>query len=243
VTRGPRRLGIFYKPPVPGRVKTRLVPPLTPHEAAELYAAFLDDTLTLARRTRVDEIILFDAGDPPGWVPPGGRKLRRLDQRGPDLGARMSVALEELLVPGPGNLAPPAAILLGSDAPTLPPSAVEDAFELLESGTGEIVLGPSPDGGYVLIGVCRVPGELLRTGIAWSTESTLRDTETRARELGWRVAHSPGGADVDTPGDLLRLLGELEVLEASPDRSTAPRSRSVLPTLRERIRGGADSSR
>ena len=63
-------LGIFYKQPVPGRVKTRLVPPLTPTEAAWLYNAMLTDSVQVAQRLLIDQVVLFEAADRPGWRPP-----------------------------------------------------------------------------------------------------------------------------------------------------------------------------
>lgn len=239
MTFGRRRLGLFYKQPVAGRVKTRLTPPLTPGEAARLYAAFLDDTLALVRSLTVDEIVLFEAGEPPGWIPDTGQGLPWLAQAEGDLGARMAAALDSLL-PRSGDLpASDSALLLGSDAPTLPAQAVEEAFRLLEADRGDLVLGPAPDGGYVLIGVRRTTGALLRDGIAWSSPTTLEDTEERARRLGWRPVRSPGGWDVDTPVDLRRLLVEVDALDRRGDRSIALRTRQVLRELRPRPAEGA----
>lgn len=230
--RGPRRLGVFYKEPVPGTVKTRLVPPFKPAEAAALYEAFLEDTLETVRGAGADEVVLFDGSAPPGWTPPGGQGLRRVPQVGADLGARMTAALDALLGGGPAGAAEPGiALLVGSDAPTLSGAAIRTAFELLEQDRGDLVLGPSPDGGFILIGVARPPGALLVADIPWSAPTTLEATERRARALGWRPVRSPGGADVDTPEDLARLRRELEGPTAPPGPPAAPRTRRVLAGL------------
>lgn len=229
MTSPPRRLGVFYKRPVPGRVKTRLSPPLSPGECAELYAAFLDDTLALVRALPVDDVVLFDGSDDPGWAPDSGSGFRRVRQVDGDLGVRMTEAIDELQrTPGGGG----AAVLIGSDAPTLHPGVITEAFDRLARGSADLVLGPATDGGYVLIGVSRRPGSLLLQEIAWSEATTLEDTEKRARALGWRTERTAGGTDVDTPEDLARLLDELGDPRTPEDGARALRTRAVLGTLR-----------
>jgi glycosyltransferase A (GT-A) superfamily protein (DUF2064 family) len=119
-----------------------------------------------------------------------------------------------------------AAVLIGSDIPTLPMAHVNRAFALL--GEHDLVLGPSDDGGYYLIGTHRPHPRLLRE-VTMSTPTVLRDTLAIAAELGLRAALLPGWYDVDTLADLARLRAELS---AAPT-TVAPHTRAWLATFAE----------
>lgn len=223
-----RRIGIFFKSPVAGRVKTRLCPPLTPAEAATLYAAFLADTIALCRNVAGAEITLFHAGESPTADPregvPGAGDLPWRTQAGDDLGARMAAALEALLADGPD---PVRALLVGTDHPDLPAGRIEAAFVALERS--DLVLGPTSDGGYYLVGLSRpVPG--LFEGIAWSTEVVYRQQVERAGTLGVTRATLPAWQDVDTPDDLVELRRRL-IATASIIPENAPSTRRALNSL------------
>lgn len=222
-----RRIGLFFKPPRPGQVKTRLVPPLTGEEAARLSAAFLEDVIAAARGVPGADIWLFNGGEPPDWRPDGCADLSLRPQQGRNLGDRMSRALDELLEDG---AAP--AMIVGTDAPTLSPAILEAAFEALEAGRCDLVLGPVPDGGYCLIGTTRPPGGLL-DGIAWSTSQVLAETEARAHRLGWRVIRTPGGYDIDTVPDLETLERECRDLDQAGDGRLALATRRLLREWRD----------
>lgn len=223
-----RRIGIFFKSPVAGRVKTRLCPPLDPAEAAMLYAAFLADTLSLCRGVAGAEITLFHAGESPTADPrealPGAAGLPWLPQAGDDLGARMAAALHTLLADGPG---PVRALLVGTDHPDLPAGRIEAAFAALERN--DLVLGPTSDGGYYLVGLSRpIPG--LFDGIAWSTEVVYLQQVERAAALGVTRATLPAWQDVDTPDDLAELRQRL-TLSASLNPEIAASTRRALNSL------------
>jgi rSAM/selenodomain-associated transferase 1 len=136
-------------------------------------------------------------------------------QRGDDLGARMARAFDELLALDVGG-----AILIGSDAPTLPRATLGQAVAAIAGA--DVVLGPSDDGGYYLIGL-RAPRPDLFAGIAWSTETVFAATIDRARAARLSTAILPSWFDVDTPGDLDRLVSSL----ADPG-TRAPHTRRVL---------------
>jgi rSAM/selenodomain-associated transferase 1 len=209
-----RRLLLFTKPARAGRVKTRLIGDLTPVEAAELHAAFLDDLLDRLRAGDF-ELRLAWALDPDEPLPAG--PVPGFRQLGEDLGERLYLALSE--VPG-------AVAALGSDHPTLPLELVHRAFERVEAGA-DVVLGPAEDGGYYLIALeggngGAVPRRLFE-GIDWSTERVLPQTLERCRELGLRVELLPMASDVDTPEDLRRLAARLAVEELG-----CPRTRALL---------------
>ncbi len=122
-------------------------------------------------------------------------------QRGAGLGERMRACLEDLLAEGFGK-----ALILGSDAPALPLRQVREARSALDGA--EVVLGPSADGGFTLIGATRTAPAMF-AGVRWSRPSTRRACLRAMREAGLSVAETPTEAyDVDTPRDLARLLAD-----------------------------------
>jgi len=203
-------LAVFAKAPIPGRVKTRLCPPLTAAQAARLHVAFVRDTvrkvaLHAPNSGGASRPILYHSGDPAGlhgpladlppvaWAPQGEG----------DLGARMA------RVPAP-------CLILGTDSPHLPAARLRQAVDALRES--DVVLGPADDGGYYLIGL-RAPQPALFDGIAWSTSQVLAQTLARAETLGLRVAVLPPYYDIDTPTDLRRLRTDLAagVVAGCPD--------------------------
>ncbi len=215
-----RRLSIFTKPAVPGRVKTRLVGDLSAGEAAALHAAFLGD---LAERlaTGAFELELAWALAPGEAVPEyrlgDGRLLPGVRQQGADLGERLFTALAA------GARRAPLVAAVGSDHPTLATATVEAAFDHLEAGA-RVVLGPATDGGYTLVAVrAEALARELFAEVPWSTERVLAVTLERCAALGEQPALLPPAADVDTPADLLRLAAEL-----ASHAGLCPRTRGLL---------------
>lgn len=186
-------------------VKSRLHAVLGAAPATLLYRCFLLDGLEAAAALPGVAPVL--AYSPPRAVramaavaPPG---MRLLAQPGGDLGARMVHLVARLLADGHR-----AALLIGSDLPTLPPAYLAEAARALGEGAADVVLGPAEDGGYYLIGLAR-PAPALFEGVAWSTGGVLAATRARARGLGLREHLLPIWYDVDTPADLGRLRREL----------------------------------
>lgn len=205
-------LGIFAKEPVPGRVKTRLSPPLTAEEAAALYRVCLEETVAAMAEGPFD-LVLFHAGDP-GFFRRAFPGLPLHPQDGRDLGQRMANALASLLADGYR-----AAALIGSDSPDLPSSLVEEAFAALEKA--DLVVAPSRDGGYVLVGESHHhPG--LFQDIPWSTRQVLAATRKRAAQLAVSHREVRGWEDVDDLPALRRLL------ERTPACAVARFARSRL---------------
>lgn len=196
-------LAVMAKAPRAGEVKTRLTPPLAPETAAALYRCFLLDTLETVRRVR-------DAFPLVAYAPPDAETdfaalapdLPRLPQTEGDLGARMARVTERLLGGGFD-----AVVVVGSDTPSLPVAYLDEAVRRL-AGDADLVLGPSDDGGYYLIGL-RAPRRDLLEGIAWSTGSVLDETRRRADAAGLRTSLLPGWFDVDTAADIERLRSTL----------------------------------
>lgn len=218
ITRPASQLGLFGKLPVAGTVKTRLSPPLTPEEASRLYAAFLEDMSRLRTWLAPIETTLF-------LVQSGEGEARRRPlpdwrhawQRGGDLGARLENAFADLHARGS------PVVLVGSDHPDLPVEYIHRAFELLKDS--DVVLGPTPDGGYHLIGTRENRAGLLAE-VEWSTSRTAAQTEHRITELGLEIAVGRPWPDVDTWEDVLELRQRLV-----RDPSAAPATARVLDSI------------
>ena len=126
-----------------------------------------------------------------------------LPQRGEKFGERLYLAVEDLFKCGFGSVC-----LIDSDSPTVPAENFAEAVELLSTTEDRVVLGPSDDGGYYLIGV-KKPHRHLFEQIDWSTERVLNQTMQRATEIGIEVKLLPTGYDVDDGASLRRLCNEL----------------------------------
>ena len=195
---------VFAKVPEPGRVKTRLCPPLAPKEAAALYEAFLRDALDRYARLGAapggPAVRLHLAGDPGPLADlvPTGVSVHR--QRGDGLGERMLLAFVEAFAAGHDR-----AVVVGTDHPTLPVDFVGLAFEALRDPL-TAVLGPSDDGGYYLLGLNEVAPDVF--DMAYSHEDVFGDTLERVMEAHLTPVVLPAHYDVDDGPALRRLADE-----------------------------------
>ena len=204
----PNALIVVAKRPQSGQTKTRLTPPLTPEAAAQLYEAFLGDTLDLMRRVPDARRII-------AYLPEGEEDYFRalapdfdlLAQKGNDLGERLDNALTYCLTSGFGK-----AVIMDSDSPTLPAECIADAFAALDAA--DLVLGPCDDGGYYLIGLKRPAPRLLRE-VQMSTPNVMSDTLALAESDGLTVHLLDTWYDVDTAAELERLEAELRSLNGN----------------------------
>ena len=228
IARGQCALAVMTKAPQAGQVKTRLVPPLTPQEAAELNKSFLRDTTStissatmtnlacgIAVYTPIGTESVYDDILPPDFI--------LLPQRGDNFGERLYFAAEDLFRCGFESVC-----LIDSDSPTVTAKSFSRAIELLSSGGDHIVLGPSDDGGYYLIGFNKLHSELFER-IDWSTDVVLNQTKQSARKIGLDVKLLTSGYDVDDAGSLRRLCNEL-LAETAPI-NVAPHTRRFLSEL------------
>jgi rSAM/selenodomain-associated transferase 1 len=184
---------LFAKAPVPGRVKTRLAGAVGPQRAAELHSAFvLDSVEKLTDFQNVADLELHTDTPTDAW--PRVAVTRALQCEG-DLGLKMFHRLNHEL--GRGR---PQAVIIGSDAPTLPGEYVR---ELLASAA-DVALGPTEDGGYYAI-ACRKVHPRMFEGVHWSTSVALNETEQAALGCGLTIARGKHWYDVDERRDLLRL--------------------------------------
>ena len=220
---------IFAKPATPGDVKTRLIPALTPQQAAEFHLAALADVVTIAGRVgeRVELHVAGDeddAGELRALYP--GHEVRR--QAEGDLGERMSQAFNDAFERGFDNVA-----IVGSDHPMLPSEFLIAALRHLRHA--DVAFGPSEDGGYYSVAVRRSSWPAARAvffNIPWSGPDVLMRTLESARSAELTVALAPGWYDVDRPEDL-RLVGR-----------DAPADSAALRYLKElwRRSGGSGTS-
>jgi hypothetical protein len=201
-------LAVMAKAPRAGKVKTRLQPPLSAEEAAALNVCFLRDTAeNIAAVVNEDGarglICYTPLGDEAafeGLLPEG---FALIAQRGDGFGERLLNAAEDILSCGFG-----AVCLIDSDSPTLPSSALRAAVGELAKPGERMVVGPSADGGYYLIGMKHAEPRLFER-ITWSTERVYAETMERAREAGMKLVELPKWYDVDDAVTLAVLEREL----------------------------------
>ena len=224
-------LAVMAKAPRAGKVKTRLAPPLTLEQSAALNICFLRDTTEniasvaasadaagLVCYTPVEDEAAFD-----GLLP---AEFRMIVQRGDGFGERLFAAAEDILACGFGSVC-----LIDSDSPTLPTFALRQAVDELKRDGDRVVLGPSDDGGYYLIGMKRAHPQPFHN-IKWSTESVYRETVQQVQDARLELIELPKWYDVDDAATLAVL--ERELLEnqrpafASLDGYDAKESRAFL---------------
>jgi rSAM/selenodomain-associated transferase 1 len=215
--RRPPAVAVMARVPGAGPVKSRLHGVLTPAQATGLYRCFLLDRLdALAAVPGIARVIAFTPAPARAQMaalaPPG---FRLLAQEGDDLSQRLTRLLDRLL--GDGH---PAALAMDSDSPTLPMAYVAEAARALAAAETDVVVGPTDDGGYYLIGVRARRPELF-AAMPWSTPDVLPTTLSRARSLGLEVRLLPPWFDVDTEADLRRLRAELRPACAGAVRTAA----------------------
>ncbi len=216
----PQALLIFAKWPEPGRVKTRLSPPLTKQEAASLYQYMLMDTLAATScLTGIHRMIFFDGdNDRAAFFQALAPDAAVYQQQGVNLGERLTAALATAFGLGYQSVA-----IIGTDSPHLDPQEICGAFSLLATDKADVVFGPSADGGYYLLGLRQSKPELFK-GIPWSSSDVLAVSLARAKSAGLRQVLLAPCFDLDTADDL-RRLAEL------PDAGAAPQTRSFLASL------------
>jgi rSAM/selenodomain-associated transferase 1 len=228
VASGVSALAVMTKAPRAGQVKTRLVPPLTPDEAAELNRCFLRDTsAAISIATKNGDArgiaVYTPTGAESAYVDVLPADFSLLPQRGGTFGERLYFAAEDVFRCGFESVC-----LIDSDSPTVPAANFSQAVKHLKGPADRIVLGPCDDGGYYLIGLKKLHGELFE-GIDWSTDRVLDQTMQRAGETGLEIKLLPTEYDVDDGASLRRLCDEL--LASGSDDSVAPLTRRFLSEL------------
>jgi rSAM/selenodomain-associated transferase 1 len=197
---------LFARTPQAGRVKTRLVPPLSEPDALRLYQAFLEDAAAIYAAPGRWGSVLEAEPDPddPALAALFPAPWRRQKQASGDLGERLAAAFEREFAGGA-----PSAVAVGSDHPAMERRLLEEAFARLALGS-EAAIIPAEDGGYCAIGLTAgVPVRDVFLEIPWSTSLGLSATRQRLAALGLSETVLEPAYDVDRPEDLDRLRRDL----------------------------------
>lgn len=197
---------LFARDPVAGKVKTRLAPFLSQDLTLELYIRFLNDSIDkICGVVDADRFIGITPSDSSGY-------FSRIDlerapeifiQEGKDLGEKMFNTFQARFDEGYEHV-----VIIGSDSPSLPVAYIEDAL----NSDKDLTLGPSTDGGYYLIGMCRKPVDVFTGNIEWGSEKVLEQTLERVKQSGASLKLLPPWYDVDRGEDLKFLKTHLELI-------------------------------
>jgi rSAM/selenodomain-associated transferase 1 len=194
---------VFAKYPLAGTVNTRMCPPLTSEQAAEVQRACLGHVLARAqsprRRTLVAVAPDESMGDFQGWL---GDAVELWPQGAGDLGTRLARAASRAFAAGA-----PAVLFLGTDSPTLPWGVLAEIPAVLRDH--DAVIGPCADGGYYAIALAADHPALFEN-IAWGSSAVSEQTRHQAEVAGLRLAELPPGYDLDRVADLHRAVADLD---------------------------------
>jgi uncharacterized protein len=202
------------KVPDEGLVNARLLADLAPSDCTRLAAAFLRDTVDAARQTAAHVLVACSAEsehDEIAAMLPSDVQL--IPQSGADYGERIIEAISFALKMFPGPV-----IAIGTDSPTMPLNEVRRAIDTLFADPAQLVLGPTPDGGFWLIGTHYPLARALFDGVQWGTPSVFRDIVANTRCLAVYLTTVREWYDVGNVDDLRRLAGELQLAKPNPPR-------------------------
>lgn len=194
---------IFIKNPVLGKVKTRLAATLGDEKALEIYQRLLDVTRKTVTKVNAKYHLFYsdviDMDD--DW---DIQDFDKYLQQGNDLGERMSLAFRNIFSQNDASELQ-KVVIIGSDCPSLTPDILEMAFTIL--GDSDVVLGPTFDGGYYLLGMKEYHAELFEN-ISWSTDAVYQETNDKSRLLQLNIADLPTLSDIDNEADWNKALLE-----------------------------------
>jgi len=196
---------LFARDPILGKVKTRLSPFLPDETILELYICFLRDSLDLIRQVENADLFVGIAPSNQSGFFNGlaETELHLFVQEGQDLGDKMRQAIADRFAEGYEKV-----VIIGSDSPSLPVTYIKRAL----SSDKDLILGPSTDGGYYLIGMCRKMTEVFE-GVTWGKENVLHETCERLMHEGADLELLPVWYDIDNPQDLQFFNTHLQLME------------------------------
>jgi rSAM/selenodomain-associated transferase 1 len=199
---------LFARDPVMGKVKTRLAPFLNPDVILELYTRFLNDSIDkICQIKTANPFIGVHPSDSSGYFSRASANQEHSPavflQKGGDLGEKMLNAFKARFDEGYEHV-----VIIGSDSPSLPVAYIETAL----NSKKDLVIGPSTDGGYYLIGMCQKPVDVFSGGMDWGSEKVLRQTLDRVESYGSSLELLPPWYDVDRAEDLKFLKTHLELI-------------------------------
>ncbi len=197
----------------PGHVKTRLAASLPSEAIVDLYRCMIEDTLDLARSVPTDAVAIVcpasDVSDLANWLP----AIEIVGQQGEGLAAGLASTFRTFVSRGYRRV-----VAIDGDSPHLPPETLEEAFRLLDEA--DVVVGPTIDGGYYLVGSKTAQAKLFDTQ-RMGTGSAFDSLIASARDLGLSVAITESCYDVDEAVDLARLSTELRTFPQRAMRTAA----------------------
>lgn len=203
---------IFLKYPEADKVKTRLGREIGPEKAAELYRLFVEATLkrTLDKNGLYEQLLFYTpverGTEIKSWLGRGGVTPPLHHQIGSDLGERMLNALKTVFFRGAKR-----AVIIGTDSPTVDKEIIYEAFCRLKDN--KVVIGPTADGGYYLIGVSLPTLKGLFTDIDWGSNRVFEQTVKKVREENASYSLLPLHYDVDNLADLRTLKQEITQMD------------------------------
>lgn len=209
-----RTLVIMAKAPRRGMVKTRLTPNLPSPAVTELYRCLLGDTVALARSLRgIEAAVMCPEQDRDELVKFLGEAIPIVAQKGEGLAAGLTSVFRHFTAAGPQHV-----IAFNSDSPHLAPSILQGAFDIL--ATHDVVIGPTHDGGYYLVGAKSAHPSLFE-GDGMGTRSALDQLLARAKVLDLSTGFTERFYDIDVADDLMQLGQELRLAPTRAPRTAA----------------------
>jgi len=198
---------LFARDPVLGQVKTRLSSSLDDETILRLYTCFVEDSLEKIRKVdNADCFVGISPSNLSGFFNGiEGSDIRLFIQQGENLGDKMRQAFVDRFADGYKKV-----VIIGSDSPSLPVSYIDEVL----TSDKDLMLGPSTDGGYYLIGMVGKVSDVF-AGIAWGTDQVLDETLDRVKKAGVSLELLPVWYDVDFPEDLKFLKTHLELITQS----------------------------
>lgn len=218
-------LTVFVKNPIPGTVKTRLQTRYTPHQAAGIYRAFILDTLETAQSIDADcHLLAYHPQNAENDIRDlAGSIWKLFPQSQTELGDRIYTAALHSFLQGASRV-----VIIGTDIPSLPSNFIVRAFDLLSKNN--LVLGPSTDGGYYLIGLAK-PIETIFQDIEWGTNRVFIQTLNRLEKTNNTLALVPPWYDIDTPEDLDFLLAHTKAMDLANSLPNLHHTKTYLSSL------------
>lgn len=223
---------LFTREPIPGKTKTRLMPYFTGEQCAELHKCFLMDIRDEMKRLDADIVVAYTGGKPEALTEIFGESTPRICQRGADIWEKMDNAIADTLALGYER-----AVLTGADIPELKSAVIAQAFKQLEAS--DVVLAPTSDGGYYLVGMNERHREVFSIETA-GPKSVFEATHQSAEDMGLKVSLCDSQEDIDTPEDLAdyrcRMRSDRKLRRTHTGRYLAHNTKVsiIVPTYNEK---------
>ncbi|MBQ0041339.1 MAG: TIGR04283 family arsenosugar biosynthesis glycosyltransferase [Clostridiales bacterium] len=184
---------VFTRVPVPGQTKTRMMPYFTPEQCADLHRCFLQDVSRQVKKVDADIIVSYTGGNPDQLEQIFGKKVMYIEQIGDGLGNRMADAIRKAHETGYDKI-----VLIGTDVPELEAETLDAAFAMLDAC--DVVMGPTEDGGYYLIGMKEAHQQAFNVK-KYGEASVLEETLKGISDAGLTAVTIDSYDDIDTPED------------------------------------------